>query len=102
MFVLTYSNGRGTEIKYKKSIPNTHKNYGVAITHKQCYNITNFNLLQLLEMLQQNYRCDTTDYFVLQVVRGKMSSQCLWHACRALSAGLLLMLLGAAMATIGT
>lgn len=31
-----------------------------------------------------------------------MSSQCLWHACRALSAGLLLMLLGAAMAVIGT
>ncbi|XP_022834795.1 uncharacterized protein LOC111362358 isoform X2 [Spodoptera litura] len=30
-----------------------------------------------------------------------MSSTCLWHACRALSAGLLLMLLGAAMAVIG-
>lgn len=30
-----------------------------------------------------------------------MSSQCLWNACRALSAGLLLMLLGAAMAVIG-
>lgn len=37
----------------------------------------------------------------MQVVRGKMSSQCLWHACRALSAGLLLMLLGGAMAVIG-
>ncbi|CAG4947647.1 unnamed protein product [Parnassius apollo] len=37
----------------------------------------------------------------VQVVRGKMSSQCLWHACRALSAGLLLMVLGAAMAVIG-
>ncbi|XP_026762774.3 uncharacterized protein LOC113521445 [Galleria mellonella] len=37
----------------------------------------------------------------VQVVRGKMSSQCLWHACRALSAGLMLMLLGAAMAVIG-
>ncbi|XP_072947729.1 uncharacterized protein [Epargyreus clarus] len=37
----------------------------------------------------------------VQVVRGKMSSQCLWHACRALSAGLLLMLLGTAMAVIG-
>ncbi|XP_039755324.1 uncharacterized protein LOC120630239 [Pararge aegeria] len=37
----------------------------------------------------------------VQVVRGKMSSKCLWHACRALSAGLLLMLLGAAMAVIG-
>ncbi|XP_047504825.1 uncharacterized protein LOC125049520 [Pieris napi] len=37
----------------------------------------------------------------VQVVRGKMSSKCLWHACRALSAGLLLMLLGGAMAVIG-
>ncbi|KAJ2944389.1 hypothetical protein O0L34_g18397 [Tuta absoluta] len=37
----------------------------------------------------------------VQVVKGKMSSKCLWHACRALSAGLLLMLLGAAMAVIG-
>ncbi|CAH0694113.1 unnamed protein product [Spodoptera exigua] len=37
----------------------------------------------------------------VQVVKGKMSSTCLWHACRALSAGLLLMLLGAAMAVIG-
>ncbi|CAH2244421.1 jg25366 [Pararge aegeria aegeria] len=38
---------------------------------------------------------------IVLVVRGKMSSKCLWHACRALSAGLLLMLLGAAMAVIG-
>ncbi|XP_050675226.1 uncharacterized protein LOC126972473 [Leptidea sinapis] len=37
----------------------------------------------------------------VQVVKGKMSSKCLWHACRALSAGLLLMLLGGAMAVIG-
>ncbi|XP_036228131.2 uncharacterized protein [Bactrocera oleae] len=37
----------------------------------------------------------------VQVVRGKMSSKCLWHACRALVLGLTLMLLGAGMATIG-
>ncbi|XP_055309368.1 uncharacterized protein LOC129573125 isoform X2 [Sitodiplosis mosellana] len=37
----------------------------------------------------------------VQVVRGKMTSRCLWHACRALALGLLLMLIGAGMATIG-
>lgn len=37
----------------------------------------------------------------VQVVRGKMSTQCLWHACRALMVGLLLMAIGASMATIG-
>ncbi|XP_020716252.1 uncharacterized protein LOC101458291 isoform X2 [Ceratitis capitata] len=37
----------------------------------------------------------------VQVVRGKMSSKCLWHACRALVLGLTLMLVGAGMATIG-
>ncbi|XP_054734596.1 uncharacterized protein LOC129242061 [Anastrepha obliqua] len=37
----------------------------------------------------------------VQVVRGKMSSKCLWHACRALVLGLTLMLLGGSMATIG-
>nr|ABN49259.1 IP13130p [Drosophila melanogaster] len=36
----------------------------------------------------------------VQVVRGKMSSKCLW-ACRALILGLTLMLLGAGMATLG-
>lgn len=30
-----------------------------------------------------------------------MTSSCLWHACRALALGLLLMLIGAGMATIG-
>lgn len=30
-----------------------------------------------------------------------MTSRCLWHACRALALGLLLMLIGAGMATIG-
>lgn len=37
----------------------------------------------------------------VQVVRGKMTSRCLWHACRALMFGILLMMLGAGMATIG-
>lgn len=37
----------------------------------------------------------------VQVVRGKMTSRCLWHACRALMIGILLMILGAGMATIG-
>jgi hypothetical protein len=37
----------------------------------------------------------------VQVVRGKMSTRCLWHACRALMVGMLLMIIGASMATIG-
>ncbi|KAL5290296.1 hypothetical protein ACFFRR_009941 [Megaselia abdita] len=37
----------------------------------------------------------------VQVVRGKMSSKCLWHACRALILGMFLMLLGGGLATIG-
>ncbi|KAL7048214.1 hypothetical protein ACKWTF_003266 [Chironomus riparius] len=37
----------------------------------------------------------------VQVVRGKMSTRCLWHACRALMVGILLMVIGASMATIG-
>lgn len=37
----------------------------------------------------------------VQVVRGKMTSKCLWHACRALIIGILLMAIGAGMATIG-
>lgn len=37
----------------------------------------------------------------VQVVRGKITSRCLWHACRALAIGIVLMLLGAGMATIG-
>ncbi|XP_055373298.1 uncharacterized protein DDB_G0283357 [Condylostylus longicornis] len=37
----------------------------------------------------------------VQVVRGKMTSKCLWHACRALILGILLLLMGASMATIG-
>jgi Uncharacterised conserved protein (DUF2371) len=37
----------------------------------------------------------------VQVVRGKMSTRCLWHACRALILGILLMIIGASMATIG-
>ncbi|XP_046809119.1 uncharacterized protein LOC111689830 isoform X1 [Lucilia cuprina] len=37
----------------------------------------------------------------VQVVRGKMSSKCLWHACRALVLGLTLLAVGAGMATLG-
>lgn len=37
----------------------------------------------------------------VQVVRGKVNGRCLWNACKALSLGLLLMILGSAMATIG-
>lgn len=37
----------------------------------------------------------------VQVVRGKMSTKCLWHACRALVLGLVLMIVGAGMATVG-
>ncbi|KAK9701575.1 hypothetical protein QE152_g30499 [Popillia japonica] len=37
----------------------------------------------------------------VQVVKGKVNGKCLWNACKALSLGLLLMVLGAAMATIG-
>lgn len=37
----------------------------------------------------------------VQVVRGKMTSKCLWHACQALALGFLLMVIGAGMATIG-
>lgn len=37
----------------------------------------------------------------VQVVRGKMTSRCLWHACRALALGAFLMAVGAGMATIG-
>lgn len=37
----------------------------------------------------------------VQIVRGKMTSRCLWHACRALALGLVLMVIGAGMATIG-
>ncbi|XP_053686550.1 uncharacterized protein LOC128736094 [Sabethes cyaneus] len=37
----------------------------------------------------------------VQVVRGKMTSRCLWHACRALVVGIVLMLVGGGMATVG-
>ncbi|XP_063698053.1 uncharacterized protein LOC134828991 [Culicoides brevitarsis] len=39
--------------------------------------------------------------FNVQVVKGKMSGKCLVHACRALTIGLTLMFIGAAMATVG-
>lgn len=37
----------------------------------------------------------------VQVVRGKMTTRCFWHACRALALGAFLMAVGAGMATIG-
>lgn len=37
----------------------------------------------------------------VEVIRGKMTSRCLWHACRALVLGMVLMIVGAGMATIG-
>lgn len=37
----------------------------------------------------------------MQVVRSKMSTRCLWHACRALMLGMFLMAIGAGMATVG-
>jgi len=37
----------------------------------------------------------------VQVVRGKMSTRCLYQACRALLVGIVLMVIGATMATIG-
>lgn len=39
--------------------------------------------------------------FNVQVVKGKVTSQCLWHACRALIVGCVLMIIGAGMATVG-
>ncbi|XP_076390536.1 uncharacterized protein LOC100878103 isoform X2 [Megachile rotundata] len=37
----------------------------------------------------------------IKVVRGKVTTRCLWYACKALGLGVLLMLLGTCMATIG-
>ncbi|XP_075225895.1 uncharacterized protein LOC142327019 [Lycorma delicatula] len=37
----------------------------------------------------------------VQVVRGKVNTRCFWNACKALSFGLLLMVIGATMAIIG-
>ncbi|CAG7719090.1 unnamed protein product [Allacma fusca] len=34
-------------------------------------------------------------------MRGKMSKNCLWHACQALFVGLVLFSIGAAMSTLG-
>jgi hypothetical protein len=36
-----------------------------------------------------------------QVGKGKVTSRCLWNACKALSLGIVLMVLGAAMAILG-
>ncbi|XP_034948412.1 uncharacterized protein [Chelonus insularis] len=45
--------------------------------------------------------CGPGAHWNVQVVRGKVTTRCLWHACKALGIGILLMLLGACMATIG-
>lgn len=37
----------------------------------------------------------------LQVVRGKVTTRCLWNACRALAVGIALLLVGTSMAVIG-
>ncbi|XP_059468519.1 uncharacterized protein LOC132192535 [Neocloeon triangulifer] len=37
----------------------------------------------------------------VQVVKGKVTSKCLWNACKALSLGIILMVLGAGMAILG-
>lgn len=37
----------------------------------------------------------------IQAVKGKVTTRCLWNACKALTIGVLLILVGAAMATIG-
>ncbi|XP_066599266.1 uncharacterized protein [Prorops nasuta] len=49
----------------------------------------------------QRRACGPGAHWNVQVVRGKVTTRCLWHACKALGIGLLLMLLGACMATIG-
>jgi len=37
----------------------------------------------------------------VQVVRAKMTKRCLWNACKALTLGVVLLLAGCAMATVG-
>ena len=37
----------------------------------------------------------------IQAVKGKVTTKCLWNACKALTAGVFLIFIGAAMATIG-
>ncbi|XP_015112282.1 uncharacterized protein LOC107037957 [Diachasma alloeum] len=49
----------------------------------------------------QRRACGPGAHWNVQVVKGKVTTRCLWHACKALGIGLLLMLLGACMATIG-
>ncbi|XP_020292049.1 uncharacterized protein LOC109858825 isoform X2 [Pseudomyrmex gracilis] len=49
----------------------------------------------------QRRACGPGANWNVQVVRSKVTTRCLWHACKALGIGLLLMLLGACMATIG-
>ncbi|XP_003489663.2 uncharacterized protein LOC100741224 [Bombus impatiens] len=49
----------------------------------------------------QRRACGPGAHWNVQVVRGKVTTRCLWYACKALGIGLLLMVLGACMATIG-
>ncbi|XP_012271501.1 uncharacterized protein LOC105694936 [Orussus abietinus] len=49
----------------------------------------------------QRRACGPGAHWNVQVVRSKVTTRCLWHACKALGIGLSLMLLGACMATIG-
>ncbi|XP_031837289.2 uncharacterized protein LOC116429043 isoform X1 [Nomia melanderi] len=49
----------------------------------------------------QRRACGPGAHWNVQVVRDKVTTRCLWYACEALGIGLLLMLLGACMATIG-
>jgi cytochrome c oxidase assembly protein Cox11 len=37
----------------------------------------------------------------VQVVRAKVTTRCLWNACKALTVGMVLLLAGCAMATVG-
>lgn len=61
-----------------------------------------FNFLLTLFLLDFTFRFRKKPFYsICQVVRGKVTTRCLWHACKALGIGLLLMLLGACMATIG-
>jgi len=46
--------------------------------------------------------CGSYSYVcVIQGVRGKMSSNCLWHACQALCVGMLLFSVGGVMSFLG-
>lgn len=52
-------------------------------------------------VLRRAHPASGTEWNV-QVVKGKVNGKCLWNACKALSIGLILLAIGASMATIGT